>query len=112
MASKSGFAALIGIGKPRDSAPPPFGGSKEAEEPEGMAEEVEEHAEGEGIPPEAVAYRDENQVCGACAYMEQDGNCSKLKIPVGPGASCLLFRQTEQGAADMEPDMELEMGTV
>lgn len=70
----------------------------------GMVPEVEEEiVEGEmpveaeatpvTIAPEAVCYRDGQQVCGNCTYMGETGECSALKIQVSPGDGCNLFQE-------------------
>jgi hypothetical protein len=48
------------------------------------------------ITPESVCYRDEQQVCSTCQYMEESGECQPLKMIVAPGAGCNLHK--ERGA--------------
>lgn len=68
------------------------------EEPmEDESMETEEHeaeeVEAVTISPEAVCYRDEQQVCGNCMYMEASGECQPLRMTVDAGAGCNLFKQ-------------------
>ncbi len=108
--AKPNLTMLLGIGGKKQSAPPSFGEDSEpdAGDPnEGMEpEEPQEEAQGSDIAPEAVSYRDSQQHCEACVYMNQDGTCDKLGIPVEPTAGCNLFTANEQGAADMEMPAE------
>lgn len=75
--------------------PPKAGMTEEPMEDE--MEETPEHEEEEyeavAITPEAVCYRDEQQICGNCMYMEASGECQPLKMTVEPGAGCNLFKQ-------------------
>ena len=66
----------------------------EFEEVEALELPEEEALEqtGVSISPEAVCYRDEQQVCGNCVYMTAEGECVPLKIPVEAGAGCNLFK--------------------
>lgn len=63
----------------------------EVEEVELPEEEILEDATVH-ITPESVCYRDEQQVCANCVYMDADGSCRALGIPVDPGAGCNLFK--------------------
>lgn len=65
---------------------------EEENEPE---DQMHEQAESNGVTvaPDAVCYRDEQQVCANCSYMEEDGECAALKIQVEPGAGCNLFKE-------------------
>lgn len=45
------------------------------------------------ITPEAVCYRDGQQVCSTCQYMEESGECQPLKIVVDPGGGCNLHKE-------------------
>lgn len=74
--------------------PPKAGSGEEPMEIE--PEEMPMHEEMESavsISPESVSYRSEQQVCANCQYMEADGNCVALKMPVAPGDGCNLFSE-------------------
>ncbi|NBW07815.1 MAG: hypothetical protein EBR82_07290 [Caulobacteraceae bacterium] len=69
----------------------------------GMEDEMSETPEHESeeaaavtITPEAVCYRDGQQVCSTCQYLEESGECQPLKIIVDPGGGCNLHK--ERGA--------------
>ncbi len=112
--SPGGISVMLGIGaKPkRPGAPPPMPGSsgpmRGSSGPpssQGPPSPTEEKSEGEmGIPPAAVSYRDEGQRCDGCEYYGS-GTCTKLLMPVDPGAGCNLFEQgaggSDQGQGDV-----------
>lgn len=54
------------------------------------------------IPPEAVCFRDSRQTCGNCMSYSEDGSCQYGMPTDGPGASCNLHSDREDGASDME----------
>lgn len=69
--------------------PPKAGVIDEITEVEAPEVEI---AEGDvTIAPEAVSYRDEQQVCGNCRYMQESGECTPLRMVVGPQDGCNLF---------------------
>lgn len=80
--------------------PPPPQGAPKAAPPAGAGGD-------EGIAPEAVCYRSEMETCGQCTYNDQ-GQCSKLQIPVSDGDGCNLFKdrggQDQPGAAEQFED--------
>lgn len=93
-----------GVGITAMALPPKQGGVITAlnnnvrDEPmEDEATETPEHENSEAadvqITPESVNYRDEQQVCSNCQYMEASGECQALKMIVDPGAGCNLFKQ-------------------
>lgn len=111
---KPDMSIILGIGKkgPNEEAPPsPFGKPKAptpADEP--PAEEIPgENEAGEGIPPEAVSYRTAAQQCQSCEYMGEDGNCSKLMMPVEPDSGCNLH-SPKGGGEDMGAGAEMPTG--
>lgn len=93
MSGKPKIGVAIAIQKPKGQTPPPMAGDEPDEDDRGGADD--------GIPPEAVDYRTEDQTCQYCAYMGSDGQCSKLHIPVSEGDSCRLFK-----AGHQEPDAD------
>ncbi len=99
---KPDFSAIFAMGpkKPAESAPPDFGGTAADAEPD--PNDPNEAAENEneggaGIKPEAVSYRTAAETCGSCQYMQDDGNCSKLMMPVADGDGCNLH-EAKSGA--------------
>lgn len=74
----------------RKSAPPggPIAPPSASEAPEPAMAEAAEH---QSIPPEAVAYHDGSENCGACEYLGEQDQCSRLQMPVDPAGHCTLF---------------------
>lgn len=76
---------------------PPQIGMAAEESMENEAMETPEHEEMETaavhITPEAVSYRDAQQVCSTCRYMEESGECQPLNMIVGPGDGCNLHKE-------------------
>ncbi len=113
---KPDFNAMFAMGpkKPAESAPPDFGGNAADSEPD--PSDPNEAAENEneggaGIKPEAVSYRTSAETCASCEYMQDDGNCSQLKMPVAEGDSCNLHTPKQGGetaATEEQPPMQDE----
>lgn len=59
-----------------------------------------EDSSGKAVPPDAVAYRTEEQQCVNCEYLDSGGECSWLKIPVDPHDSCSLFEASGNAGED------------
>ncbi len=104
-----GMAIIIGVPKRghgmREEAPPPFPSRGKAPQSEPMAPKVSRATEGvshgeAGIPPEAVCYRSEHEVCGNCSFMQSDGTCSRLLIHVEAGAGCNLYESKDEEAME------------
>lgn len=102
-------------GKNRLAHPKPGFGDKLKQYKQHEADETPEMEQAEhegtaGIPPEAVNYRTEQEVCANCEYMQQDGTCSWLKFQVSPGDSCNAFgpaeadRYSQDESGEGEPD--------
>lgn len=105
----------LGIGPPKKKpfgmAPPPFGATARPAAPppapapeEAVAAAPPAPAPSGGIPPEAVCYRSEAEICGNCTY-NAGGNCERLSMPVSDGDSCNLF---EDRGGDMEMTEEAD----
>lgn len=80
---------------PVEKAPPPAAPPPPAPSSDGQ------------IPPEAVCYRSEMEVCGSCTY-NAGGNCDRLAMPVSDGDSCNLFEDRGDGMDMTEEADELE----
>src|ERR1700736_6586491 len=84
--------SILGIGGPKpppEGGPPPFSGAPKAAPEPPKPDDGSDDEAGEGIPPEAVSFRDGSKKCSSCEYNE-GGNCSKLKMPVQPDDGCNL----------------------
>lgn len=121
-AKKKKLMVMVGIGVPKDgpggtdptanpasspsssSAPSPEPDADDSAPPQSMpgaGSASLASPEGQGVPPEAVCYHTGDQHCSACEYMQPDGNCSWLKMPVQPDDWCRLFE-----AKGGEPDAD------
>ncbi len=113
---KPDFSVILGMGpkRPAESAPPDFasGASDSEPDPADPNEAAEnENESGAGIKPEAVSYRTSAETCGSCEYMQDDGNCSQLKMLVDEADGCNLHTEKQGGemaggeGAPMEGEM-------
>ncbi len=108
---KPDFSLILGMGpkRPPQSGPPDFGGKSDPEPDPGDPNESAEGETSGAIKPEAVCYRTADQTCGSCEYMQDDGQCSRLMMPVADGDGCNLHEPkaggTEMAGSDQMPDM-------
>src|SRR5689334_5604350 len=109
---KPGLGVLIAVGRPRPNggAPPPY----KAPRPEGDGEKPESATpapspkdpdagrpeQSVAISPEAVSYHTGDVNCSNCEYMQDDGQCRVLKMPVGPSDWCKAHE--DKGGGDMD----------
>ncbi len=111
MKKKPDFASMLGMSpkRPPETGPPDMDMGEPEPDP-GDPNESTEPGEGAdtgmGIKPEAVSYRTAAQVCGSCSFMQDDGNCSKLMMPVAEGDGCNLHTPREGAETMPEPNME------
>jgi hypothetical protein len=118
------IAAIPKVGPPGTGGPPEGGGARNPVSPRPARAlpppKPEPTAGGEGdgggsphkITPEAVNYRSEQETCGNCLYMGDDGGCEILLIPVSHGDGCNAFKDKSTGndaddtADQFEPEEE------
>ncbi len=106
MKKKPDMTLILGMGpkrKPQSAMPDMPGMARDPEpDPNDLSENGEgAETEGGAIKPEAVCYRTADQHCESCEYMGEDGQCSRLMMPVEPMASCNLY-ESKGGVLDEE----------
>lgn len=123
MAQRPGFGKTkpgADLGSPSD-----FGASSAPRRPPARAQQVpatdiDPDQDGDidsvDIPPEAVNYHDDLQRCDMCRYMNENGDCAVLKMPVSAEGACTVFQaqgeqegaeqpEEQMGAEEPEPEM-------
>lgn len=70
--------------------------------PEGSDSPDEDDSDPSRVRPEDVDYHDDSCACELCEYMQHDGTCRVLRMPVPPRGWCRRFEPKDESQESQE----------